>query len=224
MTGLMDSTKRHSYCSLVTALKTRFGTTGQWELSLVKIHNRRRRKGEPLPELAEDIERLSRLVYREVPSRLQDEHAKEQFIDALTDDYRRIRLVHARPTSLHEARRLAVELESYNMAVRQSPSIRAVTVTEDSASKEKAPAYEQLKETLLVVAEGVQKLLLEKRAALLKVDRLDARNAAKCWNCGKVGHFRRACRQSPRQTEWASTSSRYPGNEQQPASRGGDRQ
>ena len=109
--------------------------------------------------------------------------------------------IYARPTSLHEALRLAMEIESYNVVVPQNPSIRAMTVPEDSASNEKAPEYEQLKETLLVVAEGVQKLLLEKRAAPLKEDLPDVRNAAKCWHCGKVGHFRRTCRQSPRQTE-----------------------
>ena len=209
--GDTDSTKRHSYCSLATALDTGFGTTWQRELSRVKLRSRRRRKGEPLPELTEDVERLSRLTYREVPSSLQDEQVKEQLIDDLTDDDLRIRLMQARPTSLHEALLLAVELKSYNIVMRQSPSIRAVTVTEDSASNEKAPEYKDLKDTLIVMAEMVQKLLLEKS---LKDDRLDVRNVAKCWNCGKVGNFRQACRQSPRQTEWASTSSRYPGNKQ----------
>ncbi|KAI0236971.1 hypothetical protein LSAT2_012530, partial [Lamellibrachia satsuma] len=61
----------------------------------------------------------------EVSSSLQDEQAEEQFTDALTDDDLRIRLMQARPTSLPEALRLAMELESYN---------------------EKAPEYEQLKE------------------------------------------------------------------------------
>ncbi|KAI0215112.1 hypothetical protein LSAT2_032846, partial [Lamellibrachia satsuma] len=175
----------------------------------VKLRSRRRRKGEPLSELTEDVERLSRLVYREVPSSLQDEPAKEQFVDALTDDDLLIRLMQARPASLmqarpaslmqarpaslmqarpaslmqarpaslHEALRLAIELESYNMAVRQRLSIRAVTVTEDTTSHEKAPEYEQLKETLLVVAEGMQKLLLEKLAAPFKDDQLNLRNA-----------------------------------------------
>ena len=46
--GGMDSLKRHSYCSLVTALETRFGVTGQQELSHVKLRNRQRRKGEPV--------------------------------------------------------------------------------------------------------------------------------------------------------------------------------
>ena len=139
----------------------------------MKLRSRRRRKGESLSELAEDVKRLSRLVYREIHSNLQDEQATVQFINALTDDDFCIRLMQARPTSLYHT-----------------------------------PEYEQLKETLLVVAEGVQKLLLKKRSASLKDDRLDARDAAKCWNCGKVGHFRRGCRQSPRQTWWAS---RYPG-------------
>ena len=104
--GCMDSTKRHSLCSLVTALETRFGTTGQRELSHVKLRSRRRRKDEPLPELADDVERLSRLMYRDVPARLQDEQAKEQFIDALNDDDLRIRLMQHRPTSLHKTLRL----------------------------------------------------------------------------------------------------------------------
>ncbi|KAI0226936.1 hypothetical protein LSAT2_022638 [Lamellibrachia satsuma] len=64
------------------------------------------------------------------------------------------RLMQARATSLHEALRLAMELESCDMAVRQSPSIRAETVTGDSASNEKTPEYEQMKETLLVVADA----------------------------------------------------------------------
>ena len=79
---------------------------------------------------------------------------------------------------MHEAMRLAMELESYNMAVRQSPSIRAVVVTEDSASNEKTPEYEQLKETLFVVTEGVQKLLPEKRAAPPKDNAISGKRAA----------------------------------------------
>ncbi|KAI0240320.1 hypothetical protein LSAT2_008983, partial [Lamellibrachia satsuma] len=46
--GGMDSTKRHSYCSLVTALDTGFGKTEQRELSRVNLRSRRKRKGEPL--------------------------------------------------------------------------------------------------------------------------------------------------------------------------------
>ncbi|KAI0221629.1 Long-chain-fatty-acid--CoA ligase 5 [Lamellibrachia satsuma] len=42
--GGMDSTMRHSYCSLVTALETTFGTTGQRELNRVKLRRRRRHK------------------------------------------------------------------------------------------------------------------------------------------------------------------------------------
>ena len=57
--GGLDSTKRHGYCSLETALETRFRATGQRELNRVELGSRRRLKGEPLPELAEDIERLS---------------------------------------------------------------------------------------------------------------------------------------------------------------------
>ena len=56
--------------------------TGQRKLSRLKLRCRRKRKVEPLPELTEDVKRMSRLVYNEVPSSLQEEQAKELSINA----------------------------------------------------------------------------------------------------------------------------------------------
>ena len=55
---------------LVVALKNRFGTSHQTELSRMKFKNRTKQRDESLPELAEDIERLSRLSYPDAPPTL----------------------------------------------------------------------------------------------------------------------------------------------------------
>ena len=51
---------------------------------------------------------------------------KEQFIDAITDDDICVRVLQSRPTNLQEALRSALELESYTLAVRHTPNVRAV--------------------------------------------------------------------------------------------------
>ncbi len=67
---------------LVVALKNRFGTSHQTELSRMKFKNRAKQRDESLPELAEDIERLSRLSYPDAPPTLRDVLARDQFVDA----------------------------------------------------------------------------------------------------------------------------------------------
>ncbi len=60
----------YNYKAMVAALETRFGSTHQAKLHWMHLRNRTRRRDESLPELAEDTERLARLVYPEVAVRL----------------------------------------------------------------------------------------------------------------------------------------------------------
>ena len=67
-------------------METRFGSAVQKELNRVKLQNRRRQRGEPSAEMANEVERLARLAYNDAYIATQDTHVKEQFIDAITDD------------------------------------------------------------------------------------------------------------------------------------------
>ena len=130
--GVISTDRRQDYAALVAALETRFGSAVQKELNRVKLRNRRRQRGESLAEMADEVERLSKLAYNDAPITTQDTHAKEQFIDAIIDDDLRVRVLQSRPTNLQEALRSALELESYTLAVRHTPTVRAVdTVPHD---------------------------------------------------------------------------------------------
>ena len=61
-------------------------------MNSVQLRNRRRRRDEGLPELAEDVERLARLVYRGADAAVLEVLAKDQFIDALPQEDMRLRL------------------------------------------------------------------------------------------------------------------------------------
>ena len=70
--------------------------------------------------VADDVERLARLAYTDAPATTQDNHAKEQFVDAIMDGDLRVRVLQTRPGTLQDALKSALELESYTLAVRLS--------------------------------------------------------------------------------------------------------
>ena len=106
----------YSYDALVAALETRFGSAHQAELHRVRYKARLRRREEDLPELAEDIERLACLAYPRTSQSMLDLLAKDQFVDSLPDEDMRLRIRQSRPSSLREALRVAVELDSFQQA------------------------------------------------------------------------------------------------------------
>lgn len=109
----------YSYDALVAALETHFGSAHQAELHRVHYKTRLRKREEDLPELAEDIERLAHLAYPGTSQSMLDLLAKDQFVDSLPDEDMRLRIRQSRPSSLHEALQVAVELDSFQQASRQ---------------------------------------------------------------------------------------------------------
>ena len=117
--GNLAPEERQNLDVLVVALKNRFGTSHQTELSRMKFKNRIKQKDESLPEMAEDIERLCRLAYPDAPPTLRDVLARDQFVDALPDEDTRLRIKQERPKSLRKALEAGLELESFQIAARQ---------------------------------------------------------------------------------------------------------
>ncbi len=78
--GNVPEASLYDYAALVTALEARFGSAHQAELS------RSRRREEGLPQLAEEIERLTRLAYPEAQPAMLELPARDQFIDALPEE------------------------------------------------------------------------------------------------------------------------------------------
>ena len=65
--GNLAPENRQNLEVLVSALGNRFGSSHQTDLSRVRFKNRVKQRDESLPEMSEDIERLSRLAYPDTP-------------------------------------------------------------------------------------------------------------------------------------------------------------
>ncbi|KAH3819165.1 hypothetical protein DPMN_120898 [Dreissena polymorpha] len=104
--------------SLLQALEERFEPPNQTELYRVQLRDRRQKASETLGELGQDIRRLTNLAYPYAPTDLKETLAKEQFLDALHSADMRLRIKQARPLSLYNAIRHAVELEAFYRAER----------------------------------------------------------------------------------------------------------
>ena len=116
--------QRGDFTALATALKNRFGNNHQAELNRAHLHSRTKKRDESLPELAEDVERLTRLAYPEAAETMIVVLAKDQFIDALPDEDMRLRIRQSRPPTLRQALETALELESYSMASKRARPVR----------------------------------------------------------------------------------------------------
>ena len=111
--------KSHDFQLLVASLEERFAPPNQTELYRVQLRERKQKASETLSELGQEIRRLTNQAYPNAPPDLRETLSKEQFIDALVSSDMRLRIKQARPVSLNDAIRHAVELEAFNRAERK---------------------------------------------------------------------------------------------------------
>ena len=167
----MQPEKGRDYSALVAALDLRFCMAHQTELNRAKLKNRTRKQDETLQELAEDVEKLTRLSYPDAPMAMLDILSKDQFLDALQDNLR-LRIRQHRPTSLHRALETVLELEAIELANNQRQIVREVTLEEG--------------ESLTVLVRRAMETPFRDKNTLRSIT---------CWKCGRKGHLRRDCRQ-----------------------------
>jgi hypothetical protein len=143
----MDPKARYEFGKLNEALRERFGTDDQSELFKAKLRNRVKTKEETLQELAHDIRRLVRLAYPKAPVRTHNDLTKDQFIEALGDSEIRWSVFQARPKSITEALKVAMELEAFKESekCRMRRNIRGVK-TEGIEMKEEGDRFEDVED------------------------------------------------------------------------------
>ena len=112
------------YNELITALNERFSPPNQMELHRAQLRERKQRASDSLPELGQSIKRLTNLAYPTAPLDVREKLAKEYFIDALTDSDIRLRIKQARPATLNDAIRHAVELEAFVKVEQKSKELK----------------------------------------------------------------------------------------------------
>lgn len=180
---LLSPEERLDYTSLVGALRRRFGQCLEPGLIRSELSNRRRRPGEELRLLANDIESLSRRAYAHMPPYIQSELARDQFIRALIPADLRVQTQLAHPRTLQEALEFALERElvwtgASGAQESCTPTVRSVA---DSAPVVEKPAW-------------VEELTELVRAVSLQGQRRRPQPGTRaCWGCGQPGHLVRDC-------------------------------
>ena len=115
----LDVAARRDYQSITDALTRRFSPTHQTEVHRIQLKNRFRKRDESLPELAHEVRRLTRQAYPNAPVELLVILARDHFIDALDDPDLRLGVYQARPQTMEEAVKAAMEIEAFHMAEKQ---------------------------------------------------------------------------------------------------------
>ena len=157
--------QRRDYPSLTAALDARFGVAHLTELNRVQLRNRSWRREEGLPELAEDVERLTRLAYPGADVAMVETLARDQFINALPSQDMQLHLRQLCPTSIRQALQHALELESFILAGNQSGQPVQATNLETPSTPTKNRQTEQgdqllrsMQECLVAIQECAKQL------------------------------------------------------------------
>jgi len=111
---LWDATACNSAETLIQLLRHRFGNQNQTERFRAELKTRRRRQGETLQQLYQDICRLMSLAYPGQSNELSDCIAKDSFLDALDDPKLRREILIQQPQNLDAALAVASRMEAYD--------------------------------------------------------------------------------------------------------------
>ena len=118
-TQLLRDSANSSYAELLAKLERRYGTKNMQEKYRTELRCRRRRKDEPVTELAEAIRGLMMLAYPgEQSDAMSVVMARDSFLAALNDPDLEERVRYHEPQSIDDACRIAQRFEVIRSAVR----------------------------------------------------------------------------------------------------------
>src|SRR5258708_10734976 len=112
MTVLVDGTKIETCNDLMAALRSRYGTADQEERFQSELKTRRRKKGEDLQTVFQDIKRLMALAFGPSSGKLAEYIAISAFVDTFGDKELTIKVLEKAPKTLEEAYQAAVRYEA----------------------------------------------------------------------------------------------------------------
>jgi len=111
---LWDAEARSTVEGTIQLLRNRFGNVNQAERFCAELKARKRRPGESLQELYQDVCRLMSLAYPGPTSDLSNIVGRDAFLEALCDNALRVRILEKYPPDLDEALRIACQLEAFD--------------------------------------------------------------------------------------------------------------
>ena len=110
---LKDLPENPSYEDVVTCLRPHYGSVDQVEAYRAQLKNRRRRPGESLQDLMNDIRRIFLSAYPGLTNYMSEIALKDAFITALVDRDLMIKTMEREPKTLDEAYKVTERMELY---------------------------------------------------------------------------------------------------------------
>ena len=114
----LEPEKRFDYHSLVSALSARFEPDNQAGVYLAHLRTRVRAKSESIPELGQEIKKLARHALPSAPSEVREWLALTYFVEALDNEFMEYSVKQAKPRTVDDAVKAAVEIESFQLSRR----------------------------------------------------------------------------------------------------------
>lgn len=179
---------RYDYDRLVTTLTERFEPENQCEIYKAQMKQRVRKRDEQLPELAQDIKRLTRMAYPTAVLDLRDTLSKDCFIEALNDVDLELFICQKEPERLEDAVRIALKYEAFSQGRRKR---LALSRTGIRMQHEDVPNSAVSRNEI----QDIKSELRELRAnsgAQTGSGKFGPYNQG-CFTCGDPLHFRRDC-------------------------------
>jgi predicted aspartyl protease len=101
---------------VVGVLQNRFGTQNQRERFRIELRTIRRKSGEDLQTLYQEVVRLMSLAYPNERSEAAEVVARDAFLEALNDSAFHFRILERDPHTIEDALKIAIRLEAYERA------------------------------------------------------------------------------------------------------------
>jgi len=114
---LWDAGPQATVADVIGLLRTRFGNELQAERFKAELKVRRRRTGESLQQLYQDISKLVVLAHPNEGPALVNHVAKEAFVIALGDPILQLKVIEREPKTVEDALNIAVKMEAYQASV-----------------------------------------------------------------------------------------------------------
>jgi predicted aspartyl protease len=109
-----------SEAEIVQLLRNRFGNINQMERFRAELRTRRRKNGESVQSLYQDIRRLLSLGFPGQVGELVEIIGRDSFLEALGDPVLRIRVLDQQPSTLDEALAIVCRMEAYSVTAGET--------------------------------------------------------------------------------------------------------
>lgn len=172
----IEPAKRLDYDSLVKALTSRFEPENQANMYKSQLNSIYRKTGQTLPELGQEVRRVTRLAYPTAPIEIRDQLAKDCFIRAINDQKIQLSIFQRDPKTIDDCIRFGLDYEAFVMEQKRFAPKQGLRMQCELSDSE-------LGSRLAMMSQQLNDLSTNKTK----------KKDMECYYCGVKGHLKKEC-------------------------------